>query len=103
MFLKNAKAIVLGSRVEKFPVVIIEAMASKIPFISTNVGCVKYFPGGFIVNNRDEMAYWMSFIINNPEISILYGNVGYEYASINMMVHSRVDLLLSSIQRISVK
>lgn len=102
-FLKNAKAIVLGSRVEKFPVVIVEAMASKIPFISTNVGCVKYFPGGFIVNNGDEMAYWMSFIINNPEISILYGNVGYEYASINMTVHSRVDLLLSSIQRISIK
>lgn len=102
-FLKNAKAFILGSRVEKFPVVIVEAMASKIPFISTNVGCVKYLPGGFVVNSENEMAYWMSFIINNPEILIHYGNVGYKYASTNMTIQSRINLLLSSIQRINIE
>lgn len=98
--LSEAYALVLGSKIEMFPVVIIEAMAAKIPFISTNVGCVKFQPGGFIAQDEEEMSYWMSFIINNPDVASCYAEAGFKYSTINMTVKSRVKLLLERIAQI---
>ena len=96
--LSNAIAFVLGSKTEMFPVVIVEAMASSIPFISTDVGCVRYQPGGFIVNNADEMAYWMQFLIDNPLLGSKIGLIGYEYAHIKMTIESRINILLKAVE-----
>lgn len=98
--LANACCLVLGSTLEMFPVVIIEAMASKIPFISTDVGCVKYQPGGFIVHDQDEMSYWMKFVIDNPVVANNMGLVGYTYAINNMTIESKVNCLIESIKKI---
>lgn len=54
--LKHASLFLLGSKGEKFSVVIVESMAVGVPFISTDVGVVRYFPGGMIVKSVDEMA-----------------------------------------------
>ncbi len=100
ILIKNAKALILGSRVEKLPIVIIEAMASKIPFISTNVGSIKYLPGGYVIDSSEEMAYWMSFIAENEGCRKLMGLTGYEFALSKMKVQNKLDLLLSSIQKL---
>lgn len=97
VFFKNAKALILGSRVEKFPIVIIEAMASKIPFISTDIGSVRFLPGGYIVKSLDEMAYWMSFIAGNEECRKLTGLIGYEYASAHLTIQTKLQTLLANI------
>lgn len=97
VFFKNAKALILGSRVEKFPIVIIEAMASKIPFISTDIGSVRFLPGGYIVKTLDEMAYWMSFIAGNEECRKLTGLIGYEYASAHLTIQTKLQTLLANI------
>lgn len=97
VFFKNAKALILGSRVEKFPIVIIEAMASKIPFISTDTGSVRFLPGGYIVKTLDEMAYWMSFIAGNEECRKLTGLIGYEYASAHLTIQTKLQTLLANI------
>jgi glycosyltransferase involved in cell wall biosynthesis len=52
----DADLFVFGSRVECSPLVIIEAMASGTPFVSTPVGNVPELPGGVIVRNAVEMA-----------------------------------------------
>lgn len=52
----EADLFIFGSLVECFPLVIVEAMASSTPFISTGVGSVPGFPGGVVVSTVDEMT-----------------------------------------------
>jgi glycosyltransferase involved in cell wall biosynthesis len=52
----EADLFLFGSLLECFPLVILEAMASRTPFISTNVGCVNSLPGGVVVSSVEEMA-----------------------------------------------
>lgn len=79
-YLKGAKLFVTGSRWEAFPIVIIESMAAGVPFICTDVGCVKYLPGGIIVKKEKEMAYWMSLLLSNQETAVSLGEAGRHYA-----------------------
>ena len=52
----EADLFLFGSRIECFPLVILESMASRTPFIGTDVGCVSRLEGGQIVSSDDEMA-----------------------------------------------
>lgn len=52
----EADLFVYGSRTEVFPLVILEAMASKTPFITTDCGNVRELPGGVVVTSVDDMA-----------------------------------------------
>lgn len=49
-----------ASRTECQPLVLLDAMASGTPFISTNVGCVREFPGGVVVRSTSQMARVLS-------------------------------------------
>ena len=64
---KTADLYLCSSRTECFPLAILDAMASKTPFISTDVGCIRDLPGGIVVNDQNEMA---------REIGILYKDEG---------------------------
>jgi glycosyltransferase involved in cell wall biosynthesis len=52
----DADILLLGSQVECAPLVVYEAMAAGIPFISTRVGNVPELPGGVVVDDEDGMA-----------------------------------------------
>ncbi len=45
-----------GSAAECFPIVLLEAMASATPYISTDAGCARELTGGMIVKGAAEMA-----------------------------------------------
>lgn len=47
---------IFASRTEYFPTVILEAMLTKTPFVSYDVGCVSELKGGFVVKCKEEMA-----------------------------------------------
>jgi glycosyltransferase involved in cell wall biosynthesis len=53
----EADLFLFGSRIECFPLVVLEAMASRTAFISTDVGCVAALPGGVVVRNAEDMAH----------------------------------------------
>ena len=64
----EADLFVFGSILECFPIVIVEAMASKTPFISTPVGSVAKLNGGVIVLTVAEMAKAIRYLANKgPE------------------------------------
>ena len=92
-YTKEAKIYLLGSRAEMFPISIIEAMASGIPFISTDVGCVKYLPGGVVVDKIDEMSYWLELLWNNEKVRSNLGTVGYNYARKYFTIENKVEQL----------
>lgn len=64
--LAQSKAFVMTSKIEKFPISILEGMAVGTPFISTNVGIVSELPGGVIVDYRpDAIAKQMDSYLND--------------------------------------
>lgn len=89
--IKKASVYLLGSKWEAFPISIIEAMAARIPYISTDVGIVKYLPGGVIVKNEDEMSYWIETLVSDDKLSEYMGAVGNQYAKKHMMIEKKVD------------
>lgn len=85
-YLKNAEFFVMASKSEKFPVSIVEAMASSIAFISTDVGCVQYLPGGIIVNNVEEMVHAMNKLDSDKSFCEKLAKKGFKYAVENLKV-----------------
>jgi glycosyltransferase involved in cell wall biosynthesis len=74
-------AFVFPSRADTLPLVVLEAMASGLPVISTNVGGIPYqvtSETGILVppNNSDALAQAMMEMANDPKRRILMGAAG---------------------------
>lgn len=74
---QEADIFLCTSTTEYFPLVILEAMASKTPFVSFNVGCVDELPGGIVVRDVDEMASALSRVVASPELKQSLIDSGY--------------------------
>lgn len=74
---KAADLFLFGSTVEASPLVIIEAKAAKLPFISTDCGNVKEFQGG-IVCSTNEMGYAADQLLTNHEARSKFGEIGWK-------------------------
>lgn len=77
--LSESKIFLLGSKIEKIPVVLLEALAQGVPFVSTNVGNIKYLPGGFSCNTLEEFRYYINLLNKNEYIRAELGKIGRKY------------------------
>jgi len=66
-YLEGATLFLHSSKLEVFPMVIVESMAKGVPFVSTDVGNVKMLKGGYAINNVQEMAITIDRILDNEE------------------------------------
>ncbi len=64
------------SRAEAQPRVVLDAMGAGLPFISTDVGCVREFPGGVIVTSEGDMAKQITRLLHDPEERRRLGDAG---------------------------
>ena len=95
---KHATAIILSSRVEKFPMVLVEGLACGVPFISTDCGSVKSLPGGFVIDSIDEMAECMEKLETTSNITIDFKEKGYEYAYQNFSLEKNIKALIEKLE-----
>lgn len=68
----------LGSQIEYFPLTILEAMAAKKPFISTDVGCCGFLGHPIIVNTPKKMASKVKELLSDSKLREKIGNYNYE-------------------------
>jgi hypothetical protein len=87
-----ASVFLLSSTWEAFPVVIVESMLSKMPFISRNVGIVPFIPGGFIANSISSFVYYMSLFAKNPQVLESYSEIAHNYANLNFNLNLKTRL-----------
>lgn len=90
---KESKIYLMTSIWEAFPISIIEAMAAKVPFISSDVGIVKHLPGGFIANNEKEYVGYLLKLANDEEYRVRLGEEGYKIAFENYQIEHKVEQL----------
>ena len=83
----------MGSKWEVFPISIIEGMAAGKTFISTNVGIVRYLPGGIITDTPAEMGYWISKLLKNESVLQKIGSAGQKYAQDNLTTEIKIRQL----------
>ena len=65
---KAADIFLLSAVAETQPIVLLEAMASGTPWISTNTGCVEELPGGIVVESEKEMTEKMNALALDPDL-----------------------------------
>lgn len=95
VYVQSASIFLMGSKKEIFPISIIEAMAASVPFISTDVGIVRYLPGGAIISSEKDMAFWIDLLLYNSKVASDIGRSGKEYAKKHFVEQTNVKKLYS--------
>lgn len=89
----------MTSKDEKYPISIVESMAAEIPFISTDVGIVRYLPGG-VVSSYDDIHYWIEELYKDSKLRKNLGTTGSDYAKLHMQINDKVDQLEKIIKQL---
>lgn len=98
--LKYATAYISSSVHEEYSISIIEAMATRTPFISTDVGNARILPGGIVVKNIKEMSVAIEKIISDSNLNEILGIEGEKYVKNNCTIKKageRLDIIIKSI------
>jgi len=66
-YLENATLFLHSSKLEVFPMVIVESMAKGVPFICTDVGNVSELEGGCVIHSVDEMSTTINDLLNHQD------------------------------------
>ena len=76
---QQADIFVMPSDIEAAPLVILEAMAAGLPWVSFDVGNVKELAGGLVVKNKSELFEAVLYLKDNPEICQKLGFEGQDF------------------------
>lgn len=95
-YLKGATLFLHGSKLEAFPIVILEAMATGTPFVCTDVGNVKELAGGKVVYNESEMAQSIVDLLSDRGLYARFSQLGLD--EVNLQYNwKKVALKLESV------
>ena len=97
--IKSAKIYLLTSFSEKFPVSLLEAMASKCAFVSTDVGVVKYLPGGIVGKTEEELIKALNLFLEDRMLK-RYANDAFKFTQKNSQIDIQVKKMEDIIKSI---
>lgn len=66
--LKQSSLFLCGSKLEAFPIVILESMGTATPFISTDVGNITELKGGMISKDEEHMGKLIDLILDDDTV-----------------------------------
>lgn len=92
-FVKKSSLYLMTSTWEAFPISLIEAMAAGVPYISSDVGIVKYLAGGIVAMNDDEFKTSLERFTTDERIRLEYGKRGMELANKHYRIDDKVNQL----------
>lgn len=107
--LKQASMLVLSSEAEGFPNVLLEAMAARLPIVTTDAGdsaeLVKAAEAGFVVphDDVDSMGGCLKQLARDPELRTRLGSNGRAYAERYHSVDRLGEALLKTYHLVAVR
>ena len=93
-YIKHSKAVVMTSKAEQCPLTILEAMAAGKPYISSDVGVVKYLPGGVVYRNEIELIQLLEKYDKDQECREELGQKGNSFAMKNLSMEMQISNML---------
>lgn len=92
-YVKRSSLYFIGSTREAFPVSLVEGMAAGIPFLASDVGIIRYLPGGRVARNDKEFIYWLEMFTNNSDVRNYYGKIARTEAVNRYRISDKINLL----------
>lgn len=99
-YIKQADIFLMTSSWEAFPISLTEAMASGVPFVSSNVGIVKHLIGGAVGDDEKERLKLLNSLITNEGLRKEYSDKGHVFALEHFNVDAKVLQLEKLIENI---
>ena len=90
---KSSSVYMMTSTWEAFPISILEAMAAGVPYISSDVGIVKYLGGGIVPKTQDEFVQNLERLASDDAYRIGLGEEGRKEACEKYKISKKVDQL----------
>ena len=78
---------------EAFPISILEAMAAGVPYISSDVGIVKYLGGGIVPNTQEEFVQALERLASDDAYRQSLGDEGRKEACEKYKISKKVEQL----------
>lgn len=98
-YVKKASLYIMTSKWEAFPISLVESMAAGVPFISSNVGIVKFFSGGIVADGIERYCYWLNRLTRDEVLRNHYGKMGRYEAFTHFKIDAKVKQLESLLYR----
>lgn len=97
---KRADLFLAASRTECQPLVVLDAMAAALPFVSTDVGCLRSLPGGIVVRSRGDFERETAALMMDARLRARLADAGrhaYEALYNRAVTFERLEAALRSL------
>ena len=92
-YVKSSSIYMTNSLKEAFPISILEAMAAGVPYISSDVGIVKYLGGGIVPNTQEEFVQSLERLAADDAYRKRLGEEGRREACEKYKISKKVEQL----------
>lgn len=99
-YVKKSSLYLMCSTWEAFPISLTEAMAAGVPFLSSDVGIVRFLSGGITARTDNEFLFWLNRLGTDEKLRAYYGNLGHHEAATHYQISGKVDALEKHLQTI---